>query len=220
MKQTLAVLICLSSIFVNAQIPNSISNAEKVYGLSKFWQEVNYNFVYLNKIDKDQWEDDYKTLIDEVQNTENDYEYYRLLQKFCATLKDGHTNVFFPDTIENSLNNTYFGEYRLFLTNIDNKAIVTRTNLSKKDEIPIGTEVVKVNGIDTKTYLEKEVFPYISSSTDYIILDQAIWKMFKAPKGTSFDITFELPNGEIKELKLTHSETTEKEDYPEFDDWQ
>ena len=87
MKQTLAVLICLSSIFVNAQIPNSISNAEKVYGLSKFWQEVNYNFVYLNKIDKDQWENDYKTMIDEVQNTENDNEYYSLLQKFRATQK-------------------------------------------------------------------------------------------------------------------------------------
>jgi len=219
MKQTLIVLICLSSIFLNAQIPNSISKAEKVYGLSKFWQEVNYNFVYLNKIDRDKWENDYKTLIEEVQKTENDYEYYRLLQKFCATLKDGHTNVFFPDAIENNLYNTNFGEFRLFLTNIDNKAIVTRTNLSKKDEIPIGTEVVKVNGIDTKTYLEKEIIPYISSSTDYILFDKAIWKMFKAPEGTSFDITFQLPNGEIKELKLTHTETTEKEVYPEFDDW-
>ena len=44
--------------------------------------------------------------------------------------------------------------------------------------------------------------------------------MFKAPKGTSFDITFQLPNGEIKELKLTHTETTEKEVYPEFGDSQ
>lgn len=220
MKQTLTVLICLSSIFLNAQTPNSISKQDKVYGLSKFWQEVNYNFVYLNKIDRDKWENDYKSLIEEVQKTENDYEYYRLLKKFCATLKDGHTNVYFPGTIRSNLYTSDFGEYRLFLTNIYNKAIVTRTNLSKKDEIPIGTEVVKVNGIDTKTYLEKEVIPYISSSTDYIVLDQAIWKMFKAPKGTSFDITFQLPNGEIKELKLTHTETSEKEVYPEFDDWQ
>lgn len=218
MKQTLIVLICLSSIFINAQIPNSISKADKVYGLSKFWQEVNYNFVYLNKVDRNKWENDYKTLIEEVQNTKNDYEYYRLLQKFCATLKDGHTNVYLPDTI--AMYNTFFGEYRLFLTNIDDKAIITRTNLSKKDEIPVGTEVIKVNGMDTKTYLEKEVIPYISSSTDYILKDNGISKLFQAPKGTSFDITFKLPTGQTKDLKLTHTETIEKEVYPEFEDWE
>ena len=210
----------MSSILLSAQIPNSISKSEKVYGLSKFWQEVNYNFVYLNKIDKDKWEEDYRALIDEVQKTENDYQYYRLLQKLCATLKDGHTNVFLPDTVDKILNITYFGEYRLFMRNIDNKAIVTRTNLSKKDEIPIGTEVIKVNGVDTKTYLAKEVIPYISSSTDYVLLDEATWKMFQAPEGTSFDVTFQLPNGEIKELELVHTETTEKEVYPEFEDRQ
>lgn len=220
MKQILIIILCTLSILLNAQIPNSLSKREKVYGLSKFWQEVNYNFVYLNNVDREKWEYDYKTLIEEVQKTENDYEYYRLLQKFCATLKDGHTNVYFPDTLQNSIYNTYFGEYRLFLTNVEGKAIVTRTNLSKKDEIPIGTEVIKVNGIDTKNYLEKEVIPYISSSTDYVLLDWAISRMLQAPKGTSFDVTFKLPNGKIKELKLTHTETEEKEVYPEFEDWQ
>ena len=77
------------------QMPNTLTPAEKVYGLSKFWQEVNYNFVYLNKIDRTLWDNRYKELISIVQNTKNDYEYYRELQKFCALLKDGHTNVFF-----------------------------------------------------------------------------------------------------------------------------
>ncbi len=216
----LIIIFCFSVTFLKAQIPNSISKANKVYGLSKFWQEVNYNFVYLNKIDRNKWEKDYKKLIEEVQETENDYQYYRLLQKFCASLKDGHTNVNFPDTIQNNLFNTYFGEYRLFLTNIENKAIVTRTNLSKKEEIPIGTEVIKVNGINTSSYLEQEVIPYISSSTDYILMDLAVSRMFQSPKGTSFNITFKLPNGKIKELKLTHSKTIEQEVYPEFEDWQ
>ncbi len=216
----LLMIFCFLGICLKAQMPNSISKTNKVYGLSKFWQEVNYNFVYLNKIDRNKWESDYKKLIEEVQETENDYQYYRLLQRFCASLKDGHTNVNFPDTIQKNLYNTYFGEYRLFLTNIENKAIVTRTNLSKKDEIPIGTEIIKVNGMNTKDYLEQEVIPYISSSTNYILMDWAVSRMLQAPKGTSFDITFKLPNGKIKELKLTHTETMEKEVYPEFENWQ
>lgn len=219
MKKILFILLIALMQNTFAQLPNTLSKTEKIYGLSKFWQEVNYNFVYLNKIDKVKWENNYKNLITEVQETENDYEYYKLLKKFCATLKDGHTNIYFPDTIQNNLYNTYFGEYRLFITNIENKAIVTRTNFSKKDEIPIGTEVIKVNGVDTKTYLEQEVIPYLSSSTDYILKDMAVSIMFQAPKGTSFEITFKLPNKKIKILKLTHSETLEQEVYPKYKDW-
>ncbi|MCA0931283.1 peptidase S41 [Lutimonas saemankumensis] len=195
-----------------------MSNTDKVYGLSKFWQEVNYNFVYLDKVDRAKWDEDYKLLLEEVQNTESDYEYYRLLQKFCATLKDGHTNVYFPENIQSTIFTSYFGEYRLFVTNIANKAIITRINLSKKDEIPIGTEVIKVNGMKTQEYLEQEVIPYISSSTEHILMDWAVSRMFRAPKGTSFDITLKLPNGERKDLTITHEETTEKEVYPAFEE--
>ena len=82
-----------------AQLPNTLSPADKVYGLSKFWQEVNYNFVYLNKVNRNEWDSTYKVLITRVQQTTNDYEYYRLLQKFCALLKDGHTNIYIPNQI-------------------------------------------------------------------------------------------------------------------------
>ncbi|WBX72312.1 S41 family peptidase [Tenacibaculum retecalamus] len=220
MKNIFTLLLLMITGNAFSQMPNTLSKSEKVYGLSKFWQEVNYNFVYLYKVDEEKWKNKYKSLIAEVQETKNDYEYYRLLQKFCASLKDGHTNIFIPEDIKSNLQNTNFGNYRLFLTNVDNKAIVTRTNLSKKDEIPIGSEIIKVNGMDTKNYLEKEVLPFTSSSTNYVLMDRAIWKMFEAPIGTSFDVTFKLPNGKIKELKLTHSVTTEQEVYPKFENRQ
>jgi len=216
MKKSIFILFLIVSGNLFAQMPNTLSKSEKVYGLSKFWQEVNYNFIYLNKVDRKKWENDYKNLISEVQETNNDYDYYRLLQKLCATLKDGHTNVFFPNTIQKLLYTTHFGKYRIFMKNFNGKAIVIRTNLSTKDEIPPGTEVIKVNGLDTKEYLNQEIIPYIASSTNHILMDWAVQSMFKAPKGTIFDVTFKLPNGKIKELKLTHEETTEKEVYPEF----
>ncbi|MBD81439.1 MAG: peptidase S41 [Crocinitomicaceae bacterium] len=215
----IALLLSLV-LFINellAQMPNTLTKTEKVYGLSKFWQEVNYNFIYLDKIDRDSWNEEYKRLITEVQETRDDYEYYRLLQKFCAMLKDGHTNVYEPDTIWNSLLNTNFGEYRLFLSNIEGKAIVTRTNLSKKDEIPIGTEITKVNGLNTATYLDQYVKPYISSSTDHALDDWAVRNLFRAPSGKKYDVELKLPNGKIKALTLTHTKTTEKEVYPPFE---
>ncbi|MGS2740351.1 S41 family peptidase [Sinomicrobium sp. M5D2P17] len=187
--------------------------------MSKFWQEVNYNFVYLDKIDREAWEEEYKKLITEVQETENDYEYYRLLQKFCAMLKDGHTNVNFPKILYGSiLLNTYFGEYRIFLSNIDGKAIITRVNASKKEVLPIGTEIVKVNGMETKEYIKEHVAPYISSSTEHILKDWSIRLMLRAPEGTGFHLEFRLPDGSSKSLRLTHTKTEEKEVYPPFEE--
>src|SRR5690606_9599426 len=130
MKKILFILLLPFMAFAQS---SSLSNADKVYGLSKFWQEVNYNFVYLNKVDRTKWDNTYKDLITKVQETKSDYEYYRELQKFCALLKDGHTNIWMPSGKQFELMNTKFGDYRLFIQNIDNKAIITRVNLSKKD---------------------------------------------------------------------------------------
>ncbi|MEM8908105.1 MAG: S41 family peptidase, partial [Bacteroidota bacterium] len=199
-------------------LPNTLSNADKVYGLSKFWHEVKHNFVFLHQVDQEKWEADYQALISEVQATSNDYEYYRLLQKFCATLKDGHTNISFPPEIRSQLYTTYFGDYRLFLTNIEGKAVITRTNWSKKEELPIGTEVIKVNGLTTAAYIAQEVAPYIASSTDYIVEDLSVTRLFRAPKGTRFEVEFKLPDGRYKTMNLVHTETTEKEVYPPFED--
>jgi len=215
MKKTIVLILIILSNLTYGQIPNELSNEEKIYGLSKFWQEVNYNFVYLNKADRTEWDKQYKTLITEVQNTQNDYEYYRLLQKFCAFLKDGHTNVWFPKEIQDNILTTDFGNYRLFLSNIDGKAIITKVNKSKKDELPIGTEVIKVNGIPTKQFIDNNVRPYISSSTEHILNDRSIEDMLQGYINSTFNLELKLPNGKTKSLKLIHSKSTEKELYPD-----
>lgn len=218
MKRILSFVLILVTNLLFSQIPNQLSNEDKVYGLSKFWQEVNYNFVYLDKIDRTEWNALYKKLITEVQKTENDYEYYRLLQRFCAFLKDGHTNIFLPKEIQDNVYTTYFGEYRIFVTNIDGKAIITRVNASKKNELPIGTEIVNVNGLTTQEHLAKNVRPYIASSTDYIREDRSIQRMLQGYIGTTFNLKLKLPNGTFKTLKVTHAETTEKEVHPPFEE--
>lgn len=217
MKRTTLLILIIFTNLIYGQIPNKISKEDKIYGLSKFWQEVNYNFIYLNKVDRTEWNKMYKKFILDVQETENDYEYYRILQKFCAFLKDGHTNVYFPKEIQDSIFNSDFGEYRLFLSNIEGKAIITRVNKSKINVLPIGTEIVEVNGLETKKYLEEKVFPYISSSTNFILEDWGIKRMLEGYVGTSYNLKMKLPNGKMKSIVLTHSKTEEKEVFPQFE---
>ncbi len=215
MKTKLILPLLLLAFTSFSQIPNTLTPAEKVYGLSKFWQEVNYNFVYLNKVDRTMWDNRYKELITVVQNTKNDYEYYRELQKFCALLKDGHTNVYLPKTIQQM--NTMFGDYRIFIENIEGKAIITRVNLSKKNEIPIGSEIIEVNGMPIQNYMHEKVAPYIASSTDYVVQDECVSGLLRGLEGETYVIKLKQPNNKIVELKLTHKLTEEKEVYPPFE---
>ncbi len=215
MNKILVILLLIFSKQIYGQIPNKLTKDEKIYGLSKFWQEVNYNFVYLENIDIPEWNNLYKELISEVQETPNDFEYYRLLQKFCAFLKDGHTNVFLPKELQDNILTNDFGDYRLFLTNIDGKAIITKINKSKKDELPIGTEIIKVNGIETNQYINQNVKPYISSSTEHILNNWSVHYMLQGYINSTFEVELKLPNGIKKSLKLTHTKSTEEELYPE-----
>ncbi len=200
---------------VAAQIPNTLTAADKIYGLSKFWQEVNYNFVYLNRVDKTKWDEAYRKLITTVAQTPNDYQYYLELQRFCALLKDGHTNVYFPRSIEQMT--TMFGGYRLFLQNIEGKAVIVRVNASKKNEIPVGSEVIEVNGQPTATYITEQVAPYIASSTEYILKDWGTRDLLKGVAGDTYNVKIKKPKGEIITLSLTHRKTEEQEVYPEFE---
>jgi len=218
MKRSLFLLLLLSySISTYAQIPNTLTSAEKVYGLSKFWQEVNYNFVYIDKVDSELWEAKYRELIETISNTKNDYEYYRELQKFCAILKDGHTGVYFPDQIESKIAVNDFGDYKLFLDNIEGKAIVIRTNFSKRNEIPVGSEVIEVNGMNTAAYINQFVAPYISSSTSHVRENMSIYKMLMGFEGDRYTVKIKRPNGKIVTLNLKHEKSEEKEVFPNWD---
>ena len=216
MRKILLIIlpIIASSNLIFAQMPHNLSNTDKVYGLSKFWQEVNYNFIYFNKVDKNKWNEEYKNLISEVQKTTNDFEYYRLLQKYCATLKDGHTNVYFPKEIDKQLTYTEFGDYKFTLSNIEGKAIISQINFNKKDELPVGTELLTINNYSTGSFITKFVEPYISSSTDYVRKNTAIEKLLYAPFETKFKLEFRLPDGKTKTLNLTTKKFKDKKMYP------
>lgn len=213
-KNFTIILMLFMAMASRSQVPNTLTREDKVFGLSKIWQEVNYNFVYLEKIDRAKWDSTYREMIKTVQETENDYQYYRELQKFCALLKDSHTFVLLPKNIDSLVYTDMFGSYRIRLKNIADKAIITHINESKKGELPIGSEIVEVNGLSTKEYINQFVAPYISSSTEYVLKDLGVEKLFTGLKGENYKIKIVTPDGKTKTISLIHDITTEKEFYP------
>jgi len=214
MKTKLLFLTCILTFNLYSQIPNTLTKSEKLYGLSRFWQEVNYNFVYIDKVDKKAWDEYYKKLLVSIQETENDFEYYQELRKFSAKLKDGHTDVYPPRSIFDMLGFRCFDGIILELENIENKVVVSKVSLDKKNEIPVGTEIVSVNGLSASEYLEKNVKPYFSSSTDYFLADIATHYLFLSPIGTEYKVGLVKPDGTTENTTLKVSAPFDTEIYP------
>jgi len=218
MKFLFTIVFFVEIGFVSAQVPNNLSASDKVFGLSKIWEEANYNFVYMNRVDRNMWDSTYRKYISMVQTTKDDYTYYRILQRFIAQLHDGHSNIFLPTSLDSLVLVSMFGPYRFYVENIDGKAVVVQTNLSKKDEIPVGSEIVQVNNMPTKEYREKWVVPYVSASTDFALEDISTEKLLEGLLGESYTVTFKKPDGKTTTLQLTHAKTAEKEMYPALEE--
>lgn len=182
-------------------LPNTLSPEQKLFGLSKMWSEAKYNDAFFDNIGAEKWDSAYKAFIQPVMNTPNDYEYFRELMRFCALLRDGHSYVYHRSA---PYITTLFDKFQWYLSCIEGKAIVTGISSKQKELVPVGSEIVEVNGMPTAGYLEKYVIPYISSSTDYDRLDRAVGSMFRSLKGDSYRVKIVTPSGKTLDMQITH----------------
>lgn len=53
---------------------NTITDAQKIYELSKIWKEAAYNFAFWDKVDID-WDEEYKKALVRVLETKDLYDY-------------------------------------------------------------------------------------------------------------------------------------------------
>lgn len=186
--------------------PTTLSVTDKVFGLSKVWSEVKYNFVNIDQLNFD-LDSLYNQTIYKVMNTNNDEEYYDVIQNFLATMNDGHTelsgrpyswniyNDYIPMMIEEVDKHFYFTSIRKGHTSLDSTAI--------------GAEVIEIEGIPVQDYVIKNYFPKISASTETSRWMMAAYKMMQGEKGSSFIGKARKLNGEIFMFSiLKNGETT------------
>jgi C-terminal processing protease CtpA/Prc len=210
MKKTYIIITLtffVNMLFAQLKIPN-ISDNDKILGLSIFWKEASYNFVYFDKVPKLNWDSAYASFIPRVLATKNIYEYSQELKKFSSLLHDGHTNVSY--SIDTLVYQRSFGKYKLELKEFNNKIFVINTAIKTKDEIPVGSEILLVDNIPVEKYLASNILPYISSSTDYARHEDAVSRLLSGLKGTSVNIQIKTPENKIKTFQLTREFLDEK----------
>lgn len=219
-KLVILILAVMGISAARAQkVPATLTPEQKLFGLSTLWSEAKYNEAFFDNIGEAKWDSAYRAFIRPVMETPDDYAYARELQRFCALLRDGHSRVHYSNA---PIITTFFDKFQWYLSCIEGKPIVKSISSKWQKEIPVGSEIVEVNGMPAAEYIEKKVIPYISSSTDYVRMDNAVMLMFQSLKGDSYQVKIKTPAGKTVDMKLTHEVRPEvKADpmYPARPEW-
>jgi C-terminal processing protease CtpA/Prc len=170
----------ISNIVVNAQsLEDKLSTEDKIYGLSKIWSEVTNNFVFLDRLEFD-FDSLYKATIMDVINAKDNFEYINILRKFMSKLDDGHTGVMYSQFYWNG------GDYPpVFLKLENDKFLVRSIKKEYAENIPIGSELLKADGVPYAEY--KKISP---SGNLFSYLKTTVLLEFRTPSGELVEKAF------------------------------
>jgi len=201
-RLSLHIVLFLLSFSVYSQ---ELTESEKVMGLSMLWQEANYNFAFFDQVESLDWDAEYMSALDELSNVKSDFEYYQLLKRVIAKLNDGHTDVYYPEQIENDIIHP-----SIDLFNDDGDIYITSVPQGLRKQIPVGAQLLKVNGVKVSQYLAKEVYPYISSSTIHAKESFALDQLFDGRRDKLYEISFQTPDGKKEKTKFRLTDRLQK----------
>jgi C-terminal processing protease CtpA/Prc len=170
-----------------------LSEDEKVVGLSKFWAEAKFNFVYFDRVQGLNWDAVYVEYLPRVRASKSTLEYYRLLMEMAARLKDGHSGVWMPKELADEA----YACPLLRTALVEGKVVVVAVTapLAAMGLRP-GVELVAIDGRPVMEYAKERVAPYVSSSTPQD-LDARVYgyALLLGPKRTAVELTLRDSSG-------------------------
>ena len=181
--------------------PN-LSDDAKIAGLSTVWSEARFNFAFFDRLPDLDWHQTYLDFLPKVRASASTEDYYRMLTRFVALLKDGHTNIYPPAP----LRDVFYGGPGLHTQLVENAVVVTEIDdpalLAQRWRV--GDVLLKISGEDIRSYAEREIAPYQSSSTPQDLQVRTFdYALLSGHAGSQFQLTVRNAEGKNEERVLT-----------------
>jgi hypothetical protein len=151
-----------------------LSEAQRIAGLSLFWSEARYNFANFDHVPELDWNQTYLNFLPRVIAAKSLHDYYDVLMQLAPLLRDSHTNIYLPRSIQDQ----FWARPPIATALVQNRVVITwiaDPDLAAKG-IHVGDEILTVDGVEVHRYAKERVEPYVSSSTrqDLAVLCMAI----------------------------------------------
>ena len=169
--------------------PVETSEAERIAGFARLWSEVKYNFAFFDQVPEIDWDQILIEYIPKVQAAKTSMDYYKVLRRCIALLKDGHTSVWGPsDEPKCGL--------PIQVQAVRNQAVIVQVypidkirSDKLKDELLAanlkpGDVITHIDGQSVQQILAEKIYPFISASTSQALDLRAYPKLFLGDYGT------------------------------------
>lgn len=180
-----------------------LTRAQRIAGLSHFWSEVRHNFANVDLMPKLDWDAIYLEYLGKVMKAQSTQEYYAILMRLAPLLHDGHTNIYPPE----QLAARFFARPPIRTELVEDTVVVRAVHDAHLGKlVKTGDQVVAINGIAVKTYAEKFVAPFVSSSTEQ---DRQVrmyaYELLVGDQKAPLTLTLKDARGQVKNVKVARS---------------
>ncbi len=173
----------------------TLTKQQRIFGLVTIYAGAKQHFAYFEQVPQLDWDRAFNKFLPLVEKEQNLLEYYRTLQRFTVLLEDGHTQVYLPKELKRQTDNL-----PIILGYIEEQWVVIERWPSQEileEDIPLGTVLLEIDGVDTNEYIENKIFPYVAHGTIQGKRDRVNWANF-FPRDAEVKIKLRYPNGNVK----------------------
>ncbi len=147
-----------------------LSETERLAGFIHLWSEAKFNFVFWERVPDVDWDAVLVEYIPKVQEAKTDVEYYRVLKRCIALLRDGHTGVWGPSDEPGA-------RPPVEIAAVQGKAVIVQVYPAEQIKSPElkaellavhlarGDEITHIDGRPVEEILTNDLYPYVAAST-------------------------------------------------------
>lgn len=187
-----------------------LTENQKIEAWARLWSEVKFNFAFFDQVPELDWDAEFQSVLSNVRDTKSVSEFYRVLARSMAKLKDGHTHVWGPGIGVNGDGRLpvwleYDNQDRLRVSHmVDLKNVPSEDmrNRIRKLNIQRGDIVTQLDGVPVESIVDETFRPFICASTPQSAALVAASRLMSGKVGSSVTLSLETIDGTKKKATL------------------
>lgn len=204
MKKLLIALIVGLCTFGYAKAQPTTVAEDRVYILSMVWRNVRDNFAFPQHFEQANPDSLYHAFLPKVINAESENVFSNLMTEFLAQFGDAHTR-FYAETPTATVPIKFIG--------IDNKIYVNNIEKQFAKNIPIGSQLVKIDDMPVADFLKTNIYPYVSASNEDWKFRKSLDSFLNGDVGTQVSLEFLTPKNKVEIITLNRINPQSMESY-------
>ncbi|WP_225969360.1 S41 family peptidase [Treponema pedis] len=192
--------ICTGCSNNNSRINKNVfpvQNKKHIISLAELYSYIKEYSPFLNDDILNNLDEKYFELLNKIMYESGTYTMYTYFEELLSVIHDGHSAVLYEQS-----SNSPFYFLPVGLDYTDGKYYLSYKENNIK--IPLGSELIKINDEDSKTYLVNTIAKYVPIKTPHAFESAMIKRFLYSEKDKRIKLTFKVNKSEVN-LKLKYS---------------